>query len=112
VVSFLTEEEAVQITEVRVSLREEEKLKAFANVTFDGAFVVRGLKVIFGDNGFFISMPSRKRIDGTHQDVCHPINSHMRELLETAVLEAYAAALKIPGHGSGAGQFEASPFPA
>lgn len=102
----------MQITEVRVSLREEEKLKAFANVTFDGAFVVRGLKVIFGDNGFFISMPSRKRLDGTHQDVCHPINSQMRELLEGAVLEAYAAALKLTGSGERATQLGQSSFAA
>ncbi|MFO7768450.1 MAG: septation regulator SpoVG [bacterium] len=79
----------MQITEVRISLRDEERLKAFANVTFDDEFVVRGLKVIEGDSGRFVSMPSRKRPDGSHQDIAHPINSGMRERLEEAVLGAY-----------------------
>jgi phage terminase small subunit len=57
-----TEEESkVEITEVRVTLRDEPKLKAFVNVTFDNAFVIRGLKVINGTKGYFVSMPSRKR---------------------------------------------------
>jgi len=64
----------VEITEVRITLRNEDKLKAFANVTFDDEFVIRGLKIINGNSGYFVSMPSRKRSDGTHQDVAHPIN--------------------------------------
>ena len=79
----------MQITEVRISLRDEERLKAFANVTFDDEFVVRGLKVIDGNNGYFVSMPSRKRPDGSYQDIAHPINSEMRGRLEEAVLGAY-----------------------
>lgn len=79
----------MQITEVRISLRDEDRLKAFANVTFDEEFVVRGLKVIAGNNGFFVSMPSRQRPDGTYQDIAHPINNDMRTRLETAVIEAY-----------------------
>jgi stage V sporulation protein G len=79
----------VEITEVRITLRDEEKLKAFANVTFDDAFVVRGLKVINGTNGYFVSMPSRKRPDGTYQDIAHPINNEMRRVIEDAVLGAY-----------------------
>ena len=54
----------------------------FANVTFDEEFVIRGLKIINGNNGYFVSMPSRKRADGTHQDICHPINNRMREKIE------------------------------
>ena len=77
----------MEITEVRITLRNEEKLKAFANITFDGAFVVRGLKIIKGAGGFFISMPSRKRPDGSHQDIAHPINSEMRKDIEDKVLE-------------------------
>jgi stage V sporulation protein G len=84
----------VEITEVRITLRDEEKLKAFANVTFDDAFVVRGLKVINGTNGYFVSMPSRKRPDGTYQDIAHPINNEMRDKLEKAVLAEYERALK------------------
>jgi stage V sporulation protein G len=89
----------VQITEVRVTLRDEEKLKAFANVTFDEEFVIRGLKIINGNNGYFVSMPSRKRADGTHQDICHPINNSMREKIEKAVLAAYEEELKAVAAG-------------
>lgn len=84
----------MEITEIRVTLRNEEKLKGFANVTFDNAFVVRGLKIIAGNSGFFVSMPSRKRPDGTHQDICHPINNETRRLIEEKVLEAYETELK------------------
>lgn len=79
----------MQITEVRVTLRDEPKLKGFANVTFDNVFVVRGMKIIAGQNGFFVSMPSRRRSDGSHQDVAHPITVEMRKAVEAAVLEAY-----------------------
>ncbi len=84
----------VEITEIRVTLRNEPKLKGFANVTFDNAFVIRGMKIIQGNNGYFVSMPSRKRPNGTHQDIAHPINSDMRLLIERKVLEAYEQELK------------------
>lgn len=84
----------MEITEVRVSLRDEDRLKAFANVTFDNAFVIRGLKVIRGKDGHFVAMPSRKRPNGRHQDVAHPINPEMREYLEKKVLDAYYAELE------------------
>ena len=83
----------MNITEVKISLRNEERLKAFANITFDDEFVVRGLKVIEGNTGYFVSMPSRRRPDGTYQDIAHPINNEMRERLEAAVLAAYEDAL-------------------
>lgn len=89
----------MEITEVRVTLRDEEKLKAFANLTFDEEFVIRGLKIINGNNGYFVSMPSRKRADGTHQDICHPINNRMRERIEKAVLAAYEEELKAVAAG-------------
>ncbi len=79
----------MEITEIRLTMRNEDKLKAFANVTFDDAFVIRGMKVISGNKGLFISMPSRKRPDGTYQDIAHPVNTDMRRHLERAVLEAY-----------------------
>jgi len=79
----------VEITEVRIILRHEDKLKGFANVTFDNMFVIRGMKIIAGTKGFFISMPSRKRPDGTHQDIAHPVNNDARKVLEEAVLKAY-----------------------
>ncbi|MFH0931259.1 MAG: septation regulator SpoVG [Candidatus Zixiibacteriota bacterium] len=87
----------MEITEVRITLRDEEKLKAFANITFDNAFVIRGLKVINGNKGNFISMPSRKRSDGTHQDIAHPVNNEMRRLIEEKVLQAYESELKTQG---------------
>jgi stage V sporulation protein G len=87
----------VEITEVRITLRDEEKLKAFANITFDNSFVIRGLKVINGNQGYFVSMPSRKRSDGTHQDIAHPVNNEMRRLIEEKVLQAYESELRTQG---------------
>ena len=84
----------MEITEVRIILRDEDKLKGFANVTFDNAFVVRGMKIISGNNGYFISMPSRKRPDGTHQDVAHPVNNEARRMIEEKILAAYEEELK------------------
>jgi stage V sporulation protein G len=97
----------MQITEVRVTLRDEAKLKGFANVTFDHAFVIRGMKIIAGKSGYFISMPSRRRPDGSHQDIAHPITAEMRRALEEAVLQEYQNSLENqPAHGG------ASPVPA
>lgn len=93
----------MEITEVRVTLRNEDKLKAFANVTFDDEFVIRGLKIINGNSGYFVSMPSRKRSDGTHQDVAHPINNRMRQKIEEAVLSAYETELKSAASRRGSG---------
>jgi stage V sporulation protein G len=90
---------AVEITEVRIILRDEEKLKGFANVTFDNAFVIRGMKIISGNKGYFVSMPSRRRPDGTHQDVAHPVNNETRRLIEEKVLAAYEAELKAKSKG-------------
>ena len=79
----------MEITEISVSIREEDKLKAFVNVTFDDQFVIRGMKVIKGADKFFVSMPSRKMPDGTFRDIAHPINSGFREMLEERVLCEY-----------------------
>jgi stage V sporulation protein G len=80
----------MQITEVRIALRNDQKLKAFASITIDDCFVVRGLKVIEGrDNKVFVAMPSKKKADGTYQDVAHPINNECRKALEDAILRAY-----------------------
>lgn len=85
----------MEITEVRITLRDEDKLRGFVNVTFDNAFVVRGMKIIMGASGScFVSMPSRKRPDGTHQDIAHPVTAEMRNRIERVVLEAYEAELK------------------
>ena len=83
----------MDISEVRITLRNEEKLKAFASITFDDCFVVRGLKVISGSQGYFVSMPSRKRKDGSYQDIAHPINNEMRKKIEDKVLDAFESEL-------------------
>jgi stage V sporulation protein G len=87
----------VQITEVRVTLRNEDKLRGFANVTFDGEFVVRGMKIIQGTTGLFVSMPSRKRPDGSHQDIAHPVTADLRRRIEEQVLEAFRKELERSG---------------
>ncbi len=87
----------MQITEVRVTLRNEDKLRGFANVTFDGEFVVRGMKIIQGTTGLFVSMPSRKRPDGSHQDIAHPVTAGLRRRIEEQVLEAFHKELERNG---------------
>jgi stage V sporulation protein G len=99
----------VEITEVRITLRNEEKLKAFASITFDDCFVIRGLKVISGSQGYFVSMPSRKRKDGSYQDIAHPINNEMRKKIEDKVLDAFETELSkggVPKSGSGSDEDE------
>jgi stage V sporulation protein G len=82
----------LEITEVRVTLRDDDqhdRLKAFATMTLNNAFVIRGLKVIQGTNGVFVAMPSRRRPDGQFQDIAHPINSETRQRMEEIVLAEY-----------------------
>jgi stage V sporulation protein G len=84
----------MEITEIRVTLKDEERLKGFANITFNNCFVVRGMKIIEGNTGLFVSMPSRKRPNGTYQDIAHPINQDMRENIESKVLKEYGEEIK------------------
>ncbi len=79
----------MDITEIRVHLRGEDKLKAFVTVTFDACFVVRNMKVIAGGEGLILCMPSRKMPDGTFKDVAHPISAEFRALLERKVFACY-----------------------
>ncbi len=79
----------MRITEVRVSLRDDAKLKAFASITLDDCFVIRGLKIIEGKDGTFVAMPSRRRKDGEYQDIAHPINNEAREEMERIILDEY-----------------------
>jgi stage V sporulation protein G len=87
----------MEITEITVSIRDEDKLKAFVNVTFDDCFVVRGMKVIKGATGYFVSMPSRKMNDGTYRDIAHPITNDFREKVEKSILAAYREELRRNG---------------
>jgi len=79
----------MDVTEVRVFPVEEEKLKAYVTITFDNCFVIRDLKVIDGNKGLFVAMPSKKRKDGTYRDMAHPLNNETRHMIESRVLEEY-----------------------
>ncbi|PYS95218.1 MAG: septation protein SpoVG [Acidobacteria bacterium] len=79
----------MEITEVRVFPVEEEKLKAFVSIIIDDCFVVSDIKIISGSNGLFISMPSKKRKNGTFRDIAHPLNNETRRKIEERVLARY-----------------------
>lgn len=85
----------MQITDIRVrKLTKEGKMKAVVSVTFDDVFVVHDIKVIDGDKGLFIAMPSRRAGDGEYRDIAHPINSDMRDRLQSEILAKYEEAVK------------------
>ncbi len=79
----------LEITEIRITLRDDDKLRGFASITLDNKFVVRGLKVIEGANGLFVAMPNRKRRDGSFQDIAHPINAKTRNWMENKIIAEY-----------------------
>ena len=80
----------MQITDVRIrKVAKDGKMKAVVSVTFDNEFVVHDIKVIEGEKGLFIAMPSRKALDGEFRDIAHPINSETREKIQKCVLEKY-----------------------
>lgn len=91
----------MEITEININIRDEDKLKAFVNITFDDVFVVRGLKVIEGNNGLFVCMPSRKMQGGTYKDIAHPISNEFRQKLEKLILDEYHRLLKEGRTSSG-----------
>lgn len=80
----------MQITDVRVrKVAKEGKMKAVVSITFDNEFVVHDIKIIEGEKGLFIAMPSRKTADGEYRDIAHPINSDTREKIQSMILEQY-----------------------
>ncbi|MBT4594459.1 septation regulator SpoVG [bacterium] len=79
----------MKITEIKVYPANEGKLKAYATMVIDGCFIVRDLKLIQGENGMFVSMPSRRKKDGTFKDVVHPLNQETRRMIEEHVIEEY-----------------------
>ena len=82
------------ITDVRVrKTAKEGKMKAIVSVTFDNEFVVHDIKVIEGEKGLFIAMPSRKTADGEYRDIAHPINSDTRQQMQEMILEEYEKAI-------------------
>ena len=87
----------MNITDVRVrKVAKEGKMKAVVSITIDDEFVVHDIKVVEGDKGLFIAMPSRKAADGEYRDIAHPINSGTRNNFQQIVLEAYEKALLEP----------------
>ena len=86
----------MDVTEVRVFPVEEDKLKAYVTITFDNCFVIRDLKVIDGNKGLFVAMPSKKRKDGTYRDMAHPLNNETRQMIEARVLEEYRREMQKP----------------
>ncbi len=86
----------MKVTDVKIYMEDNNKLKAFATITIDNSFVVRGLKIIEGNKGRFVAMPSMKKKDGTYQDIAHPINNEARMMIEQEVFKAYEEALKNP----------------
>ena len=82
----------MQITELRIRKVEDEgKLRAYVTVTFDNCFVVHNVKIIEGQNGLFIAMPSRKTANGEYKDVAHPISPEFRSELQTKIIDEYNA---------------------
>ena len=87
----------MKITDVRVSkVAKEGKMKAVVSITIDEEFVVHDIKVIEGEKGLFIAMPSRKASDGEYRDIAHPINSLTRDSIQTMILDRYEEALMKP----------------
>ena len=80
----------MQITDIRIRrISKEGKMKAVVSITFDNAFVVHDIKIIEGEKGLFIAMPSRKAADGEYRDIAHPINSETRDTVQSMVLRRY-----------------------
>ncbi len=85
----------MQITDVRIRKVEKEgKMKAVVSITIENEFVIHDIKVIEGEKGLFIAMPSRKSNDGEYRDIAHPINSSTRENLQKLILEKYQEELE------------------
>ncbi len=87
----------MEITEVKVFPVNEDRLKAYVSITIDGCFVIRDLKIIEGNNGLFVAMPSKKRKDGQFKDIAHPLNQETRDKIERLVFDAYEAEIRSMG---------------
>ena len=86
----------MQITDVRIRKVEKEgKMKAVVSITIDEEFVVHDIKIIEGEKGLFIAMPSRKAADGEYRDIAHPINSDTRARIQTLILEKYQDTMAV-----------------
>lgn len=87
----------MQVTDVRVrKIAKEGRMKAIVSITLDEEFVVHDIKVIEGDKGLFIAMPSKRTADGEYKDIAHPINSSTRDAIQNVILDCYQMALLEP----------------
>lgn len=84
----------MNITDVRIRLKESGKLKAIASITIDDAFVVHDIRVSEGEKGLFVAMPNKKYSDGEYRDVAHPIKKEIRDMLQDAILTKYCEVLR------------------
>ncbi|MCK4956040.1 MAG: septation regulator SpoVG [Candidatus Cloacimonetes bacterium] len=84
----------MNITDVKVFIRENNQLKAFVNIVIDDAFIIRNIKVIEGEKGLFVAMPSRRVSNGEYRDIAHPINTETRKEVENLIIEKYKEALE------------------
>ena len=86
----------MQVTDVRVRRVEKEgKMKAIVSITLDNEFVIHDIKVIEGEKGLFIAMPSKKALDGEYRDIAHPINSDTRDRIQKLILEKYQETMAV-----------------
>jgi stage V sporulation protein G len=84
----------MQVTDVKIRrINQEGRMKAVVSVTLDHAFVIHDVKVVEGNSGLFVAMPSRRTTEGIYRDIAHPISTEARSLLQDAVLEAYQEAI-------------------
>lgn len=84
----------MKITEVKVyPAKESGRLKGYATIVFENSLILRDLKIIEGHKGLFVSMPSRRRKDGSFRDIVHPLNGDTRSLIEKSIIEEYQKAL-------------------
>lgn len=80
----------MKITDVRVKhVESDSRLRGVATITFDDSFVVHDIRIIEGENGLFVAMPSKKTASGGFRDIAHPIHGDMRKMIEDAIVEAY-----------------------
>jgi stage V sporulation protein G len=84
----------MNITDVKVFIRESKQLKAFVNIVIDDAFIIRNIKVIEGEHGLFVAMPSRRVSTGEYRDIAHPINTETRKDIEDTIIAKYKEVLK------------------
>lgn len=87
----------MEITEVKVFPVDEEKLKAYITIVLDNCFVIRDLKIISGNGGLFVAMPSKRRKDGSFKDIAHPLNQSTRATMEKKILDAYLSEIRKDG---------------